>query len=170
MKKIALWALSALCIASFSARAEGILNVYQTVDVKASIQTIWDAVKDFDGMTKWHPVFSDDQIKSGGNGQVGSIRTLTVKDGPSFDEELLSFDEVDRKFSYRIIDPSPLPVTEYVSSIQVLEGRRGYNTIVWRSSFRNGSEGKMKDDEVIGFLDGAYRAGLDNVKAMLEAK
>ena len=170
MKKFVLWALYALCTASFPATAQGILNSHQAVDIRASIWTVWDAVKDFDGLHKWHPMFSDDVIKSGANEDIGSVRTITVKDGPSFDEELLSFDPVDRKFSYRVIDPAPLPLADYVSTFQVVEGKRGYTTILWRSSFRNNSDGKMKDEEVIGFIDGAYRAGLDNLKSMLEIR
>ena len=170
MKKFVLWALYALCTASFPATAQGILNSHQAVDIRASIWTVWDAVKDFDGLHKWHPMFSDDEIKSGANEEIGSVRTITVKDGPSFDEELLSFDPVDRKFSYRVIDPAPLPLADYVSTFQVVEGKRGYTTILWRSSFRNNSDGKMKDEEVIGFIDGAYRAGLDNLKSMLEIR
>ena len=170
MKKFLLWALYALCTVSFPATAQGILNSHQAVDIRASIWSVWDAVKDFDGLHKWHPMFSDDEIKSGANEEIGSVRTITVKDGPSFDEELLSFDSVDRKFSYRVIDPAPLPLADYVSTFQVVEGKRGYTTILWRSSFRNNSDGKMKDEEVIAFIDGAYRAGLDNLKSMLEVR
>jgi mxaD protein len=155
---------------SFPVAAQGLLNSHQSVDVKASIWKVWDAVKDFDSLNKWHPMFSDDMIKSGANGEIGSVRTMTVKDGPSFDEELLSFDALEKKFSYRVIDPAPLPISDYVSTIEVVEGKRGYATILWRSSFRNNTEGKMKDEEVIGFIDGAYRAGLDNLKTMLESQ
>ena len=169
MKKFMMWALCTLCMVSFQAAAQGLLNAYQTVEIKSSIWKVWDAVKDFDGLHKWHPMFSDDVLTSGANDETGSVRTLTVKDGPSFDEELLSFDALEKKFSYKVIDPAPLPFSDYVSSIQVVESRRGYTTILWRSSFRNNSDGKMKDDEVIGFLDGAYRAGLDNLKTMLES-
>jgi len=170
MKRIVLCALYSLCMVSFQAAAQGILNSHQSVDIKASIWTVWDAVKDFDGVSKWHPMFSDDVIKSGANDEIGSVRTLTVKDGPSFDEELLSFDALEKKFSYRVIDPAPLPVSDYVSTFEVVEGKRGYTTILWRSSYRNNSDGKMKDEEVIAFIDGAYRAGLDNLKDMLEIR
>ena len=169
MKKLVMWGLVALSLASGQALAQR-LNSHQTLDLKAPIQDVWDAVKDFDGLHKWHPMFSDAHIKSGANDDVGAIRTLTVKDGPSFDEELLSFNEIDRKFSYAVIDPTPLPIAEYVSVFEVIEGRRGITTIVWRSSFVNSSDGKMKDDEVIAFMNGAYRAGLDNLKTMLENK
>jgi len=169
MKKLMLWALCTLCLSSLPAAAEGLLNSYQSVEIKASIWKVWEAVKDFDGLNNWHPMFSDDVLKSGSNDEVGAVRTITVKDGPSFDEELLSFDALEKKFSYRVIDPTPLPISEYVSTFQVIEGRRGYTIITWRSSFRNNSDGKMKDEEVIGFIDGAYRAGLDNLKSMLES-
>ncbi len=170
MKKLAMWALCTLCMVSFPATAQGLLNSQQSVEIKASMWKVWDAVKDFDGLHRWHPMFADDVLKSGANNEIGSVRTITVKDGPSFDEELLAFDALEKKFSYKVIDPAPLPLSDYVSTFQVVEGRRGYTTILWRSSFRNNSDGKMKDEEVIGFIDGAYRAGLDNLKIMLESK
>ena len=170
MKKFVMWALCISCTVSFPAAAQGLLNSHQSVEIKASIWKVWDAVKDFDGLHKWHPMFADDVIKSGANDEIGSVRTMTVKDGPSFDEELLSFDALDKKFSYKAIDPAPLPLSDYVSTLQVVEGRRGYTAVLWSSSYRNNSDGKMKDEEVIGFIDGAYRAGLDNLKTTLESK
>jgi Polyketide cyclase / dehydrase and lipid transport len=171
MKKVfGLVALYLLCGASLPATAQSLLNAHETIDIKASIWKVWDAVKDFGGLNTWHPMFSDDEIQSGGDNEPGTIRTMTVKEGPSFDEELLSFDALDRKFTYKVIDPAPLPVSEYVSSFQVIEGRRGYTTILWNSSFRNNSEGKMQDEEVIGFINNAYKVGLENLKATLEGQ
>lgn len=170
MKKLIVSALYLLCAASLPAGAQGLLNAHESVEIRASIWRVWDAVKDFDGLHRWHPMFSDDVIQSGDNNEVGTIRTMTVKDGPSFDEELLSFDALDKKFSYRVIDPAPLPISDYVSTFQVAEGRRGYTTIVWNSAFRNNSDGKMKDEEVIAFLNNAYRVGLENLKSMLEIR
>ena len=168
MKKLAMWALFALCAVSVPAGAQSLLNSHQSVEIKASIWKVWDAVKDFDGLHKWHPMFSDDELKSGANGEIGSVRTMTVKDGPSFDEELLAYDALEKKFTYKVIDPAPLPISDYVSTMEVIESRRGYTMILWRSAFHNNSEGKMKDEEVIAFIDGAYRAGLDNLKSMFE--
>lgn len=170
MKKAILGALCILCAASWPAAAQGILNTYESIEIKAPILKVWDTVKDFDGMDKWHPMFSSDVIKSGGNNEPGTVRTMTVKDGPSFDEELLEFDVLDKKYSYRLIDPVPLPISEYTGTFHVVEGRRGYTLIVWNSAYRNNSDGKMKDEEVMGFIGNALRVGLENVKAMLEAK
>jgi len=168
MKKSVLAGLVFLWMAGGPAAAEGILNTHESIEIRAPLGKVWDAVKDFDGLDKWHPMFSSDVIKSGGNNEPGTVRTMTVKDGPSFDEELLSFDVLDKKFSYRLIDPVPLPIANYTATFQVVEGRRGYTLILWNSAYRNNSDGKMKDEEVMGFIGQALRVGLENVKTMLE--
>lgn len=168
MKKLFALLLSCLAVLSFSARADGVLNSYQSISIKAPIAKVWNAVKDFDGLHKWHPVFSNDVIKSGSNNVVGAIRTLTIKDGPSFDETLLAWDAAKRRYTYNVIDPNPLPLKNYVSTMEVIQVAPGVAGIVWTSAYQNNSGGKMKDEELIAFLNGAYKAGLDNVKASLE--
>lgn len=170
MKKAILGALCLSFTVSLPAAAQALLNSHESIEVKVSIWKAWDAVKDFDGLSNWHPMFSGSEIKSGENAEVGTVRTMTVKDGPSFDEELLSYDALDKKFGYRIIDPAPLPVSDYQATFQVTESRRGYSMILWNSSYRNSTEGKMKDEEVIAFINSAFRVGLENVKAMLETQ
>ncbi|MBM3393296.1 MAG: SRPBCC family protein [Betaproteobacteria bacterium] len=168
MKKLLTALLFGLSFLSVSARAEGVLNAYQTVDIKAPIGKVWDAVKDFDGLHRWHPVFSNDVIKSGRNNVVGAIRTLTIKDGPSFDETLLAWDAGKRRYTYDVIDPNPLPIKNYVCTMEVVQLRAGVASVIWTSSFMNNSDAKMKNEEVINFLNGAYKAGLDALKASLE--
>ena len=170
MKKAILGTLCLLFTTSLPAAAQGVLNSHESIEIRAAIWKVWDAVKDFDGLSNWHPMFSGSEIKSGENAEVGTIRTMTVKDGPSFDEELLSFDALDKKFGYRIIDPAPLPVSGYEATFQVTEGRRGYSLILWTSTYKNSTDGKMTDEEVIGFINNAFRVGLENLKSMLETQ
>lgn len=162
--------LGALCAVSQTAVAQGLLNSYESIVIQAPVEKVWDAVKDFDGLATWHPMFSSGVIKSGTNNEPGAVRTMTVKDGPSFDEELLTFDAANRKFTYRLIDPVPLPISEYTGSFQVVEVKQGTTAILWYSSYRNNSGGKMKDEEVIGFINGALSVGLENLKGMSNAK
>ena len=158
-----------LCGLAQPAYAQVVLNSHDSITINAPVEKVWNAVKDFDGLATWHPMFSAGVIKSGANNQPGSVRTMTVKDGPSFDEELLAYDEANRKFSYRLIDPVPLPVAEYTGTFQVVEVKRGTTAILWYSRYVNNSDGKMKDEEVIRFINGAFRVGLENVKVVLEA-
>ncbi len=168
MKKLLKLALASLAILTFSAHADGKLNSYVSMNIDANASRIWDIVKDFGGMETWHPTFSGDEIKSGTNNVVGAIRTLTIVDGPSFDEELLAWDDFNRSFTYRVIDPAPIPVKNYQSTLSIMQLRPGVSSVTWRSSYENNSNGDMPDDELIAFLNGVYQAGLEQVKAMVE--
>jgi mxaD protein len=148
------------------------LRVVESVQIKASPAKVWDAIKDFDGLNKWHPGFSADAIVSGGNGQVGSVRKLTVKDGPSFTEKLLAYDEGGRTYRYQIVE-SPLPITDYVSRVTVRSEGGGMTKVIWSGTFKrknpadNPPEAES-DAGAIKLVKGVYRGGLDNLKKMLE--
>ena len=126
---------AALLVAPAVARAQTPLNVYQTIDIAAPARKVWDTVKNWDNLHGWHPAFASTQLVSGQNNTVGSVRKLTLKDGPSFDEELLVFDDAAMKLRYKIIGEAPLPITNYDSTIQVLATGANKSTVVWRSSF-----------------------------------
>lgn len=161
-----------VCLCAFAPHAlsQGILNSYESIEIQAPAAQVWDAVKDFDGLHRWHPMFSGLEIKAGGGNVPGTVRTMFVKDGPSFDEELLTWDGENRRFSYRLIDPVPLPVSEYHGAMEVVQVTRDTTAVVWRSHYLNNSGGKMKDEEVIGFINAAFRMGLDNLNAMMKAR
>ena len=65
------------------------LNVDESVTINGSPEAVWNVVKDWDGLHKWHPGFSNDEITKGANGKKGSTRRLTLRDGGAqFNEEL----------------------------------------------------------------------------------
>ncbi len=148
------------------------LRVVESVEIKAPAAKVWDAIKDFDGLNKWHPGFATDQIVSGGNGQVGSVRKLTIKDGPSFTEKLLAYDEAGHSYRYKIIE-SPLPIAHYVSRVTVRSAGGGMTKVIWSGTFKrkntadNPPEAES-DAGAVKLVTGVYRAGLDNLKKMLE--
>jgi len=141
----------------------------QSVEIKASPQTVWDVVKDYDGLAKWHPAFKGDVIKSGRNNTKGAVRTLTLEDGASFDEELLKFDDKKMFFRYRIVGDSPFPITHYISTLSVKKGKGGMTKVIWQGKFDNKPGSGKTDQEVVEMINGAYRAGLDNLKKLIEA-
>ena len=95
--------------------------------------------------------------------------------GAKFDEELDGFSEKRKKYSYRIISDSPLPVVDYSSTILVKSGKaKGTSVLVWKGKFKR----KVADNPPAGQNDagakkaiiGAYQAGLQNAKKLAEAK
>jgi mxaD protein len=145
------------------------LHVVETVTVKSTPDAVWAAVKDFDSLNKWHPGFSADELVSGTNGKVGSVRKLTVKDGPSFTERLTAYDDAGHSYRYRIIE-SPLPITDYSSKISVKPGKKdGTTEVIWSGTFKrkNASDNPPDAESDAGALKlvkGVYRGGLDNLK------
>ncbi len=154
----------------------GYLHVTESVEINAPATKVWSLVKDWNGLHKWHPAFSNTEIKSGENNKVGAVRTLTLADGGAkFDEELDGFSDKHRKYSYRIITDSPLPVADYSSTILVKSGKaKGTSVLVWKGKFKR----KVADNPPAGqddagvkkAISGAYQAGLQNVKKLAEAK
>src|SRR5690349_1251325 len=57
------------------------LKVVKSVNIDAPVDKVWDALKDFDSLQKWHPGFSSDELVKGENNKPGAQRKLTVKDG-----------------------------------------------------------------------------------------
>ncbi|HVY07390.1 MAG TPA: SRPBCC family protein [Burkholderiales bacterium] len=154
----------------------GYLHVTETVEINAPAAKVWGLVKDWNGLHKWHPAFSNAEIKSGENNKVGAVRTLTLADGGAkFDEQLDGFSDKQRKYSYRIISDSPLPIADYSSSIQVKSGKaKGTSVLVWKGKFKR----KVADNPPAGqddagvkkTISGAYQAGLQNAKKLAETK
>ena len=76
----------AALLAPLVAGAQSRVVVTEAVEVNAPARKVWDAIKDFDGLNKWHPAFSAAVIIEGQNNTPGAKRKLTLKDGPSFEE------------------------------------------------------------------------------------
>jgi len=162
-------ALLAVSVGAFAEPAKT-LKVVKNVNVAASVDKVWAAVKDFDSLNKWHPGFSSDEIQKGENNKVGAVRKLTVKDGPSFTEELLAFDDAKHTYKYRIIE-SPLPLRDYVSHLTVTPGPNGGSHVAWVGTFKRKStsdtppEGE-NDAAALKLINSVYGGGLANLKKM----
>jgi mxaD protein len=157
--------------AAASADAPKTLKVIKTVNIQAPVDKVWNTIKDFDSLNKWHPAFAKDEIVKGDGNKPGTVRKLTIKDGPSFTEELLAFDEATHSYRYRIIE-SPLPLRNYVSHISVKPDGKGGSKLTWSGTFKRKSTSDTppeaeNDAAAIKLITGVYEAGLANVKKML---
>ena len=148
------------------------LSVTETIEINAPVATVWAAIKDYDGLTNWHPGFAKDEIVKGTNNTPGAVRALTIKDGPTFTEELLAFSEKDHSYQYRIIE-SPLPLQDYVSTVSVAKGKDGKTVVTWVGNFKrkNPADNPPEAESDAGAVDlikGVYQGGLANLKKQLE--
>ena len=166
--------MAALLLASTVALAHGPTRqkVTESVTVKAAPDQVWAALKDYGAMEKWHPAV-EKTVADNGN-SVGSTRTLTLKGGGTVVEELESYSDTDRKLSYRMKDPGPIPVTNYSATISVKPADGG-SVVEWRGAFyrkfmNNDPPPDQNDEAAVKAITGVYQAGLANIKAMFEKK
>lgn len=169
---VSLFALGVLLAASAWADPPKTLHVTETVQIKAPVEKVWAAVKDFDGLAKWHPALASDELTSGSNGTAGATRKLTLKNGAVVKEKLTAYDEAGHSYRY-IMTETPLPVAHYSSKVSVRAGKDGTTEVVWSGSFtrKNASENPPEaesDEGAVKAIKGVYRGGLDNLKKMIE--
>ena len=149
------------------------LSVTETVEIKAPVAKVWAAAKDFDSLNKWHPGFSKDVLTQGPNNKPGTVRALTIKDGPTFTEELTSFSETGHTYQYKIIE-SPLPLQNYVATFVVKPGKDATSSVVtWSAKFtrKNPSDHPPEaetDDAAVKLITGVFQSGLANLKKVSE--
>ena len=59
-------------------------------------------------------------------------------------------------------------MTNYFSTMHVTKAKGGGSKIIWQGTFNNKPGSGKTDEEVVEILNGAYKAGLDNVKKLAE--
>ncbi len=172
MKRLAIAMVALLLPLVAYAENRSLLVVSEVVEINAPPAKVWNFLKPFDGLKNWHPVFSGSEIVSGRDGELGAIRLLTIKDGPSFTEELLALNEQGMAFTYSVIE-SPLPIDRYMSTMSVKPSSSGGSIVTWVGQFSrknpraNPAEAE-NDAAALGLITGAYQGGLQNLKKLME--
>ncbi|HUN94168.1 MAG TPA: SRPBCC family protein [Burkholderiaceae bacterium] len=163
----ALFAAIAL-VAAGAALAHGPTRqkVTESVAINAPVDAVWEKVKNFDALQTWHPAVESSTTTDGNN--VGSLRTLKLKDGGQIVEILEGYDAAEHKYNYRMKDPGPVPVNNYTSTITVKPGESGGSVVEWRGAFyraypNNDPPPEKNDEAAVKAVTGIYRAGLDNL-------
>jgi len=146
-------------------------KVTESITIDASPQKVWSVVKDFDALAKWHPAVAQSPASKGD--EVGSVRTITLKDGGKLVETLEDYSADKMTMKYRAADGGALPVTNYSSTLSVKPADGGKAIVEWRGAFYraypNNDPPPGKDDEAaVKAVTGVYTSGLANLKKMVE--
>ena len=128
---------------------------------EASAPTVWALVREFGKLDEWLPPVVG--CETDGEG-IGAVRTLTLGDGAVVVERLEAHDDDRRTLTYSMVDAGPMPLVDYVSTIEVSANPDGTSTMSWSGSF--GVSG-ADEAETVGAIEGLYRTGLDAVAEKL---
>jgi hypothetical protein len=157
MRSAALGTAALLTIAVSSASAA---TITRTMDVKGSPKAVWSMIGAFCAIKDWLPPVGA-CIE---DGKAPPTRTLVTKDGKAaFVETQTARDDAAYSYSYAFVS-SPLPVTNYKSTIKVTAKGEGASTITWTGSY---TPDHGKEKAASEALNGVYEAGLTEIKARL---
>ena len=146
---------TALCLGAFSAAAA---DLSRNIEVNATPATVWSAIGAFCAIKDWLPPVGT-CIE---DGKSPPTRTLVTKDGKaSFVETQTARNEKEYSYSYAFLS-SPLPVTNYKSTIKVTAKGDGVSVVTWTGTYTPDS-GREKD--AMDALSGVYEAGLAGIQA-----
>lgn len=164
----------ALCLGiTTAAHAHGPTRqkVTESITINASPQKVWDTIKDFDGLAKWHPAVAKSPATKGN--EVGSVRDITLKDGGKIVETLEDYSAEKMSYKYRAADGGALPVTNYTSTLSVKPADGGKATVEWRGAFYRGYPNNdpppdQNDEAAVKAITGVYQSGLANLQKIVE--
>jgi len=150
-------ALAAIAL-GLGASAASAASLSRSMEVNGTPAAVWSAIGAFCAIKDWLPPVG----MCIEDGKSPPTRTLVTKDGKAaFVEKQTARNDGEHTYSYSFVS-SPLPVTNYASTIKVTAKGEGTSLITWTGTYTPDS-GKEKDASEA--LNGVYEAGLSSIKA-----
>ena len=138
-------------------------RVFTSTVINASAADVWDRIRDFNGLPKWHPRIRDSRIEDAlPADKVGCIRNFNLQNGDNIREQLLGMSDYDLLQSYAILE-SPMPLTDYMATLRltpVTDGERCFAE--WSAEFD--CDPKDEAELVSGIGTNVFQGGFDALK------
>jgi Polyketide cyclase / dehydrase and lipid transport len=138
-------------------------RVYASSVINASAARVWARVRDFNGLSNWHPAIAESRIENGEPAdKVGCVRNFLLRNGDRLREQLLGLSDYDMFCTYSILD-SPMPLTNYVATLRLTPITDHERTFIeWSADFDCAPD---KEGELVSNIGGnVFQGGFDALK------
>ena len=122
----------------------------------ATADHLWSLIGNPGDIADWHPAIASSPMADG-------KRTCSLTDGGEVKEEIVTHDDSMRSYTYRITS-SPLPLSDYISTISVEPLSTGRAEVTWEGQCE--PEG-IESAQLEAMLSGLYSAGLEALEAKI---
>ncbi|WP_299210431.1 SRPBCC family protein [uncultured Tateyamaria sp.] len=141
-------------------------RVYVSSVIEAPIAKVWDKIRDFNALPRWHPRIRDSRIENGEpSDKVGCVRDFNLQNGDRIREKLLGMSDYDMFCTYAILE-SPMPLTDYVATLRLTPVTDGNVTFAeWTAEFECADE--VADELVDGISTNVFQAGFSALQRNL---
>lgn len=137
-------------------------NAYASTIVDAPIESVWNVVRDFNGLPDWIPIVTDSEIEDGcESDSIGCVRSFHLDDGSHVRERLLALDDHNHSLTYNFETPA-FPVEDYLAKISLLPVSSHNQTFIqWQASFEELPEDRGKYEKIVS--ENVFAAGLETL-------
>jgi hypothetical protein len=138
-------------------------RVYVSSVINAPAARVWERVRDFNALPRWHPRIRESRIENGEPAdKVGCIRDFRLQNGDRIREKLLGLSDHDLFCTYAILE-SPMPLEDYVATLRLTPITDGDRTFIeWSADFECASD--VESDLVTGIGTNVFQSGFDALK------
>ncbi len=132
-----------------------------TNTINKSASAVWSIIQEFVGIEKYVPAIAQSSLDGEG---VGALRTCVLQDGAQLQERLVELNDKNRTLQYAVLDPSPLPMKNYVSTMKVQDKGNGTCELIWSCTYElNGAP----VEAVEGLLTQVYNSAAPGLEQAL---
>ena len=138
-------------------------RVYISSVIGVSAARVWERLRDFNALPRWHPTIRDSRIEDAlPADKVGCIRNFNLQNGDNIREQLLGLSDYDMFCTYSILE-SPMPLEDYVATLRltpITDGDRCFAE--WSAEFS--CDPDVEEDLVDGIGRDVFQVGFDALK------
>jgi len=141
-------------------------RVYVSSVIDAPAPKVWEKVRDFNALPRWHPRIRESRIENGEpSDKVGCVRDFRLQNGDRLREKLLGLSDYDMFCTYSILE-SPMPLTDYMATLRLTPITDGDRTFIeWTAEFDCAAEAAAELVDGIG--NNVFQAGFDALKRQM---
>jgi uncharacterized protein YndB with AHSA1/START domain len=141
-------------------------RVYASSVIDAPAAKVWEKVRDFNALPRWHPRIRESRIENGEpSDKIGCVRDFRLQNGDRLREKLLGLSDYDMFCTYSILE-SPMPLTDYMATLRLTPISDGNRTFIeWTAEFECAVEAAAELMDGIG--NNVFQAGFDALKRQM---
>lgn len=138
-------------------------RVYVSSVIDAPTDSVWERIRDFNGLAKWHPRIRDSRIEESlPADKIGCIRNFNLQNGDNIREQLLALSDYDKFYTYSILE-SGMALSEYVATIRITPVTDGDRCFAeWFADFECDIENE--NNLTTGIATNVFQGGFDALK------
>ncbi|WP_029064031.1 SRPBCC family protein [Labrenzia sp. DG1229] len=138
-------------------------RVYTSSVIDAPSARVWERIRDFNGLPKWHPRIRESRIEEAlPSDKIGCIRNFSLQNGDNIREQLLGLSDYDLFYSYSMLE-GPMPLRDYIATMRLTPVTEGDRTFIeWSAEFS--CEPEKEDELVTGIGTNVFQGGFDALK------